>query len=435
MIEYCKMQIACLVILCYTGYKLIDDGTNNRCNIFYDTLFVLAEISIFFDGFTAYTVNHLGSISLWINLGAHLLFFLSLDAVVYFLFLYIVSITFGFPKKPLLQSLFFIPPVLVFLGVTVFINKIKFIEGKITNYSMGISVYVCFIFAALFCFSCIVIFLMNYHHLSVSKRKGIIVCILTVGIIALIQLLYPESLTTSLAVTLSVIAVYLNIENPTKKENLILEEKNELERKFYNRLDELEKNQSIYRHDAKHYLSVLLTLCGENKTDEMKAILEQMNNDIIKFTPKIYTDNRIFNALINDKEARAKYNSVKLDLNIEPHVYLGFIKDIDLIAMFGNLIDNAVRAEKGTSLEEKIVKVSLYEAEGNFIIFNVENHFENPVVRLGDRFLSTKNEIGEHGLGIESVKNLVEKYNGFLDLDIDEKNKIWISSLCITKVS
>lgn len=159
-----------------------------------------------------------------------------------------------------------------------------------------------------------------------------------------------------------------------------------------------------------------------------------MNSDLQKITPKTFSSSRIINALFNEKESTAQNVGVKIDFNVEINVDLLFIKDTDIISMFGNLIDNAVRAAKDNHDEDRIVYVQLFETDGNFIMFTVENKFSGEIIRSNEKYISTKkNESGVHGLGLESSERLASKYGGFLDLDVDEEKKIWLSSLSIQK--
>lgn len=112
------------------------------------------------------------------------------------------------------------------------------------------------------------------------------------------------------------------------------------------------------------------------------------------------------------------------------------MEDIDLIAMFGNLIDNAVRAEKEwkdspdkDSVDSAVV-IKLFETEGNFIMFTVENHFLTLDVKNG-KLVSTKRVPGEHGLGLFNVERLCEKYGGLFDMETE--GNTFISSICLPK--
>lgn len=60
-------------------------NTKIECNFFYDALLCVAPWAIFFDGLTAWTVNHTQIVSDNLNLALHDLFFISMDLTIIFL--------------------------------------------------------------------------------------------------------------------------------------------------------------------------------------------------------------------------------------------------------------------------------------------------------------------------------------------------------------
>ena len=62
------------------------------------------------------------------------------------------------------------------------------------------------------------------------------------------------------------------------------------------------------------------------------------------------------------------------------------------------------------------VTIWLYIANKNdMFILKVINTYEIEPVTKGERFISNKKEKNKHGWGIESVKEIVNKYEGMVD--------------------
>ncbi|MDY3727467.1 MAG: hypothetical protein SO015_04835 [Wujia sp.] len=59
--QYIKLQLGCLVVILYiiVNYVKATIKKNIPCNRLYDTLMVIAPWAVFFDGLTAWTVNHI----------------------------------------------------------------------------------------------------------------------------------------------------------------------------------------------------------------------------------------------------------------------------------------------------------------------------------------------------------------------------------------
>lgn len=95
--EHCKLQIGCLIILLYITFVYIRDikafkvqKTDKLFNVF----IALGIFSVTMDA-----VNNLDKINYTLNLIMHMFFLISLDVMMFLVFVYILQITKGFPKN------------------------------------------------------------------------------------------------------------------------------------------------------------------------------------------------------------------------------------------------------------------------------------------------------------------------------------------------
>ena len=131
----------------------------------FDAMLVVGIFSVFFDGVTAYTVNHPEHVDELVNMLFHLCFLVGLDCFIFRLFVYMLSITAGLPKKKSGIWLMYSPLVVNIILVVVNIPQLKYIEGEISNYSMGMSAYTCFAMAAIYILASIVIFFSRWRYI------------------------------------------------------------------------------------------------------------------------------------------------------------------------------------------------------------------------------------------------------------------------------
>lgn len=215
--EYIKLQIGCLLIVLYVSFIYIMEirayKVKKREKIF-EWLLIVGTLGIVFDGITAYTVNHLDKIPDIANRILHMCFLCSLDAIVFLMFIYIISITRGLPKSGLKLSLLILPFVLNILTVIAFIPKLDYVHGEITNYSMGVSAYTCFIMVAVYLVATLVILCMGWRNHGRHKMITISTYMAATIGVAVYQMITPQSLVSSLAPTFVIIGIYLNMENP-----------------------------------------------------------------------------------------------------------------------------------------------------------------------------------------------------------------------------
>ena len=216
--EYCKLQIGCMLIILYIVFMYIREcrrfHQKRQWSIF-DTLLLVSMFSVLFDGLTAYTVNHLDQVHKLVNQIFHLFFLLGLDSCIFVLFLYMLSTTIGLPERKSKRYLLYSPFIANVILVIVYIPELQYIEGKITNYSMGMSAYTCFAMAAIYTVLSIGIFFGYWRYIEQQKRGNVFTYLLLLAGITIYQMIYPQSLISSLAVTLIIIGIYMNQENPT----------------------------------------------------------------------------------------------------------------------------------------------------------------------------------------------------------------------------
>ncbi len=216
--QYIRLQMGCLFVMAYivvSYVKATEKGKITR-NRWFDALMVAAPWSVLFDGLTAWTVNHLAQIPRPVNNLLHLIFFLSMDVMIIITSMYMYDQLVGFCKTNKKRNLpLFLPGVLSLVLIIAGINRIEYLHGEITNYSMGFSVYVCYA-SLLFHYGAILYLVIARHRfLPKDKMLGTVSFIEIVGVILVIQIIFPEVLLTSICPTVLMLGIYIDFENPS----------------------------------------------------------------------------------------------------------------------------------------------------------------------------------------------------------------------------
>ncbi len=219
--QYCRLQIGCLIIVIYISiiyfrecrkyHKLL------KSSIF-DEILILSMICLVFDGVTAVTVNNLETVNPVLNKGFHLFFLLGLDTVIYMMFWYMIKTTGELPNKKWKRLLLHAPFLINVVIVITTIDFLEFREGTYSNYSMGVSAYTCFIMVGIYVMFSLIVFLKRWNYIEINKRASILTFLLASCSLTIVQAIYPEILLTSVVITLVVIGIYLNQEDPTLNE-------------------------------------------------------------------------------------------------------------------------------------------------------------------------------------------------------------------------
>lgn len=219
-LQWCKTQILCFVILAYIGILVIREGNDlnkicprSECNVIFDFLFFVSELAVLFDGITACTVNFLDRIPRVVNLLVHLGMFVSYEVYTVLLFLYLVSVTVGISKRKWVKAVYILPgAVSVFLTIC-FLPGLEFLKGEYSNYSMGTAVYICYFSVLIYFALTIVVFIAKYTYVSANKWKNLATILIAIVIILAIQIFSPDSLISCIAVVMITVSIYLNMED------------------------------------------------------------------------------------------------------------------------------------------------------------------------------------------------------------------------------
>ena len=216
--SFIKLQIGCLVLVLYLELIYIWQTTGKNakvsCNPIFDALMMIVPSLIVFDGVTAWTVNHLDIVPVSLNLVFHAVFFILLSLFMLVMFLHTLSFVKGFPQKLIFRFLIFLPFIISVILILVFLPELEFIIGKKVNYSMGISVVVCYLVILLYFILIFVFTVRRIKYLEVRKRINVMSFLFISLLILISQVIFPEILISSLVPAFSLIALYINIEDP-----------------------------------------------------------------------------------------------------------------------------------------------------------------------------------------------------------------------------
>ncbi|MDA8233442.1 MAG: Spo0B domain-containing protein [Clostridia bacterium] len=173
-----------------------------------------------------------------------------------------------------------------------------------------------------------------------------------------------------------------------------------------------------HRHDYLNHLQVISGLLDLGMNDRAKQYIWELAKDIKEEKGLQLADHAEINALLVKKWALAEVNKVAVSLEVTADLRSMTIPSYDLTRILGNLIENAIQATTQVDESQRKVEVGIHEdpTKWIFIVFN-----QLPIIplemqqRVFERGFSTKGTEGR-GLGLDIVCNLLEKYNGTIDL-------------------
>ena len=211
-------------------------------------------------------------------------------------------------------------------------------------------------------------------------------------------------------------------------------QKNDL--KHYKQMFQSNERHYEIIHDMKHYFNGIYNLAKENKLDSILEVLDDLNmqlitNELIEYCDESY----VLNLILSEYSELAEKKGITYDVYVEPGIILNMVKDMDLIVMLKNLLDNALVASVKCG-SKAFIRVRVYMQEvGGFCIVKIVNNFTGEIHKNREDFVSTKLEDGVHGFGIKSVNRIAEKYGGYLECSYDLIDKQFETMLILSTVS
>ena len=221
MIVHIKLQAGCLLVLLYIAFiyfRSIRKYNQKLEKTYFDELLLLGIINVVLDGITACTVNYQDVVPPVLNLILHALFLVSIDTCIFAVFVYMLHITGAIPKEKWGKAVMLLPFAVNIIVVIFNIGSLEYVSGTVTNYSMGVSAYTCFVMAAVYIILAIITYFRKWNYIASGKRVSIFTYIAALAVITFVQMIIPEALISSLAATIFVVGVYMNLEDPALKE-------------------------------------------------------------------------------------------------------------------------------------------------------------------------------------------------------------------------
>jgi len=164
------------------------------------------------------------------------------------------------------------------------------------------------------------------------------------------------------------------------------------------------------RHDFRQSVHILSILADKGDLPELRAHLQEYEQQWDTDIPVNYCSNVALNALFNYYKNMADAQGVKTDWQLSIPEPLT-ISELDLASLFGNLMENAIAGCMTVPEKERCFALSVEALQGNCLYIVSTNSFDGHTRKSDNGYLSTKRN-GE-GTGLFSISSVAEKYQGY----------------------
>lgn len=186
---------------------------------------------------------------------------------------------------------------------------------------------------------------------------------------------------------------------------------------YYNQcklMQESTEDVRAFRHDLNNHLFLLQNLMNDGKVKEANQYVNELVQKHQKLkTVYAATGNAAIDSILNYKLGNVSNLDVHIDVQANVPTELN-VEIVDLSVILTNLLDNALTAVTELEGESELTVKITYQK--GMLLFHISNRYNGRIQYENGELVTTKKEKDEHGRGLRNVRDVVEKYQGILQL-------------------
>ena len=289
---------------------------------------------------------------------------------------------------------------------------LKFSEKESKSTGSKFSILLCFLPIASIILMCTNVYLCTFYSVNNNFKIAIIIGNILILLSNIIVFYLHE---TTIKINRKYTQILLDYQ----------QEKNTID--YYDLLREQNENSKILIHDITKHLKIIQQL-SENKDSNIAQYISEIVNDFSIMNPIDYCNNPTVNLITHRYYEICKKNNINFTISIK-NANIDFIKEHDITALLDNLLENAV--ESALMTNEKFIDFSISTRNSNFVIIKISNSCYRKPKYINNILVSSKSTPGMHGIGTRSIKRVVAKYNGNLEMKFDSNTNTFTSTIGI----
>ena len=189
----------------------------------------------------------------------------------------------------------------------------------------------------------------------------------------------------------------------------------------------LEEAENFYgsirkvRHEMKSHMANIKGLVAGEKYGEVEKYIGKLDETMQELDYKFSTGNAVTDVIINDKYQRAVKSGTTFRVKFD-YRKTDTISAFDMGIVLNNLLDNAIEACEKLEQEKRYISLTL-KRKNHFMLIEVENSFDGKLEwKDGEAVPATMKQsslpdvLMEHGIGLKNVKDVADRYLGYMDI-------------------
>ena len=235
----------------------------------------------------------------------------------------------------------------------------------------------------------------DFPGIQMQEQKLMLLCVSCIWLMCLIMYFVVQQMSK---------------DNQTKLEYELMKEKEKYSKESMEIIKRSNEELREFKHDLKNYLLPLQEAMETMPQSEMVKVWEKINQKIEDVQTLIQTGNSYVDSMINTKITLAR--SEKVDVKCTILSKMEGIDDLEFCSVFGNLMDNAIEAERKVTEKKEII--IFVEEKMGYLRLEIQNKIEKSVLNENSSLNTTKKDTSSHGIGHKSIKRTMQKVGGAL---------------------
>lgn len=183
------------------------------------------------------------------------------------------------------------------------------------------------------------------------------------------------------------------------------------QKKTLEQMDIMQNKIRQCNHDHLNHILCLQKMLDEKNYNEVSDYLDsliQKNPEVT--TPNVQIPNHFLRAILTVKLEQCKLKNIAVSLKTDDTT--PSCESADLCILLSNLLDNAIEAS--TKVSEPKIEITLSKKKDYYTIL-VKNRIEYSVLKNNASLKTTKKDKRLHGIGIQSIREIVHRYHGMME--------------------
>lgn len=196
----------------------------------------------------------------------------------------------------------------------------------------------------------------------------------------------------------------------------LYQQQEQMQYRYYETLEEKYQASRKLIHDFQNHLMVLEKLYQGGDAQAGKVYAGELQQKLGKLGRTYYSDQKMLNIILNEKIPQAKAAGIRTEVMLGEFPE-NALPDVDITTIFSNLLDNALEAASQAGPDAFLSLTT--DSHGDFLVIRMQNSMTGSLRKQRGTLLSTKR--GHEGLGLSSVKRVVEKHGGTVKITKPEQ--------------